>query len=255
MPDIVPGVHGVGSTFVNWYLVEEGGQLTAVDAGLPGFRGRLQADLASLGHLPGDVAAVILTHSDADHTGVAAALRDAGARVLIHEADADTLRRPRPKSGDASPSHLVAEMWRPRMWRAFGTMLLGGAARPTRIEGAETFAEGLLDVPGSPRVIPTPGHTPGHCAFHFERHRALFVGDELCTWNFLTGRRGPQLFPKVFNVSTSQCFESLAAIDVLEADVVLPGHGEPWRDGVAAMVEQARAGHERETLRTDRAPG
>ena len=31
----MPGVHGVGSEMVNWYLVEEGGRLTAVDAGVP----------------------------------------------------------------------------------------------------------------------------------------------------------------------------------------------------------------------------
>jgi len=242
VPDIVPGVHGVGSSFVNWYLVEEAGRLTAVDAGLPGFRNRLAADLASLGHVPRDVAAVVLTHSDVDHTGVAGALQEAGARILIHSADEPTLRKPTPKSGDASPANLVRELWRPQLWRAFGRMMVAGAARPTKIEGAEMFADGdVLDVPGSPRVIATPGHTPGHCALQFEHHRALFVGDELCTLNLLTGSSGPQLLPKVFNVSTVQCLASLAAIEDLQADVVLPGHGNPWRDGPAAAVAQARA--------------
>jgi glyoxylase-like metal-dependent hydrolase (beta-lactamase superfamily II) len=236
--------------------VEDGGRVTVVDAGLPSFRGRLEADLASLGHVPSDVEAVILTHSDADHTGVAGVLRDAGARVLIHKADEDTLRRPRPKQGDGSPRHMLGEMWRPQLWRAFITMMRGGAARPTRIGGAEAFSgDETLDVPGSPRVIATPGHTRGHCAFHFERHGAPFVGDELCTWNLVTGRRGPQLLPKVFNVSTAQCLESLRALDDVEAQVVLPGHGEPWRDGVPAMLEQARAAAGAPTLRARPAPG
>jgi glyoxylase-like metal-dependent hydrolase (beta-lactamase superfamily II) len=226
---------------VNWYLVEAGGRLTAVDAGLPAFGGSLSSDLGSLGFVPGDVAAVILTHSDADHTGLTKALRAAGARVLIHSEDERTLRRPCPKSGDASPVKLLREAWRPALWRFFGAMIRAGGAKPSRIEDAETFAtDDVLDVPGSPRVIATPGHTPGHCAFLFESHGALFVGDELCTWNPLTGSLGAQLMPTVFNTSTDQCFESLAALEGIQARVVLPGHGDPWPEGAAAAVQNAR---------------
>jgi glyoxylase-like metal-dependent hydrolase (beta-lactamase superfamily II) len=204
-------------------------------------RGRLEADLASLGHVPSDVAAVVLTHSDGDHTGLAAALREAGARILIHTADEPTLRKPRPKSGDGSPLHILPELWRPQLWRTFVGMARAGGANPPKIEGAETFTDGdVLDVPGSPRVIATPGHTPGHCALLFETHEALFVGDEMCTWNPFSGRRGPQLMPKFTDVSWAQCLESLRAIEDVEADVLLPGHGEPWRDSVSAAVKRAR---------------
>ena len=48
---------------MNWYLVE-GGKYTAIDAGLPRFRDDLEADLAAVGAKPGDVEAVVLTHSD-----------------------------------------------------------------------------------------------------------------------------------------------------------------------------------------------
>jgi glyoxylase-like metal-dependent hydrolase (beta-lactamase superfamily II) len=90
-------------------------------------------------------------------------------------------------------------------------------------------------------VIHTPGHTPGHCAFLFEGERALFAGDSLCTWNPLTNERGPQVMPKHTNVDYAQCFQSLSALENVEADVLLVGHGEPWRDGVAAAVAAARA--------------
>jgi glyoxylase-like metal-dependent hydrolase (beta-lactamase superfamily II) len=46
--------------------------------------------------------------------------------------------------------------------------------------------------------------------------------------------------PKPFNVSTAQCYESLTALEDVDADVLLPGHGQPWRDGVAAAVKRAR---------------
>ena len=240
--EVVPGVHALGSpAVVNWYLVEEDGRLTAVDAGLPGFKKDLDRDLEAIGRTRADVEAVVLTHSDADHTGLASTLRESGARVLIHAEDDAALRKPGPKSGDASPIHLVPHLWRPRLWRITLDMAVAGGARPPKVEGAETFAGGdVLDVPGRPRVVHTPGHTPGHCVLLFEDPSALFVGDALCTLNLLTGDTGAQVMPSAFNVSTDRCFESLSAIEALEADVVLPGHGDPWGDSPAAAAASAR---------------
>src|SRR4051812_31268689 len=158
--EIVPGAYGLGTGMVNWYLVEDGGRLTAVDAGLPGFRDTLDADLQAIGHGIGDVEAVVLTHCDGDHTGLANPFKEAGASVLIPSADERKLRKPGPKSGDASPLRLVAVMWRPGTIRFFREMAKYGGARPRSVEPTATFENGdLLDVPGRPRVVATPGHT------------------------------------------------------------------------------------------------
>jgi len=239
--EIVPGVYGLGSALVNWYLVEQDQRLTAVDAGLAGFGGTLERDLAQIGRSLADVEAVVLTHSDADHTGLVPRLRAAGARVLVHERDEETLRKPGPKRGDASPRHLLPWLLRPTPWRLFGHMIRRGG-RPAKVEGAETFAAGSeLDVPGRPVAHETPGHTDGSCALLFAGHGALFVGDAMCTWNPLTGASGPQLMPRPLNVDNAQCLSSLARIEALQAQVLLPGHGEPWRGAPATAVAQARA--------------
>ena len=47
--------------------------------------------------------------------------------------------------------------------------------------------------------------------------------------------------PRSFNLSSEQALESLRALDGIDAGVLLPGHGEPWRNGVAAAVDAARA--------------
>jgi glyoxylase-like metal-dependent hydrolase (beta-lactamase superfamily II) len=238
---VVPGVHRLGSRLVNWYLVEENGGVTAVDAGLPRYSRELDADLRELDHVVGDVDAVVLTHSDADHTGLATRLRAAGGRVLIHAADEATLAKPGPKTGDASPQHILPHLWRPRVWGFFGGMALAGGARPPAIHGAETFGDGnILEVPGRPRVVHTPGHTPGHCALLFEGRGALFVGDAMCTRNPLTGRVGPQLMPAPTNVSNATARTSLQRIAELEARVLLPGHGEPWHGPPKTAVQRAQ---------------
>lgn len=238
--EVAPRVYRLGSKVVNWYLVEDGGRLTAVDAGLPGFGAHLEADLRTLGRRVEDVHAVVLTHSDSDHTGLVPKLREAGARVMIHEADEQTLREPAPKGGDGRPARMAALMWRPRFWRFMGHMARGGGGHPARIDGARTLADGeILDVPGSPRVVHTPGHTAGHSALLLEDRGVLFVGDALCTVNPLTGRSGPRVMP-FGNLSDDTSLASLAAIEGLEAGVLLPGHGQPWHGGPGAAVARAR---------------
>ena len=91
---VADGVTRLGTEIVNWYVVEDDGRLTVVDAGLPGYGRHLEADLASAGYKLGDVEAVVLTHSDSDHFGMAAQMQDAGARVLVHVDDEPKLRKP-----------------------------------------------------------------------------------------------------------------------------------------------------------------
>ena len=88
----------------------------------------------------------------------------------------------------------------------------------------------MLDVPGPAPRGPHAWAHAGHCALHFADHGALFAGDALCTWNPVTGDRGIQLMPRQMNVSNAQALESLARIEPLEAEVVLVGHGEPYRE-------------------------
>jgi glyoxylase-like metal-dependent hydrolase (beta-lactamase superfamily II) len=234
-------IHRLGTQIVNWYLVEEDGRLTAVDSGLAGYADNLEDDVAATGHSLGDIEAVLLTHSDGDHAGMAAAMQDAGARVLIHGDDEATLRKPRPKSGDGSPIRMLTMARRPGFFRFMAHMARYGGAKHPPVGDVELFEDGdRLDVPGSPRVVHTPGHTDGHCVLHFESHAALFAGDELCTWNFLTGERGPRLMPKQTDVSYAQCVESLDRVEHVVAERVLPGHGDPWEGSPAKAAALAR---------------
>ena len=236
---LAEGVHRLGNELFNFYLVDEGGRATLVDAGLPGFRGQLEAHLRAIGRALGDIDAVILTHAHVDHVGIAEGVRrDAGARVHVHEADAEMARtgRSHPREGGMAPylRHRAT-------WRLLAAAARLGGMRPTKIADVATFAgEDALDVPGRPRIVATPGHSPGHVAFHFPDRGVLIAGDALCTYNPLTGARGPQLMPRPFAWSNAQALASLGALEQLEADVMLVGHGEPWTQGIRAAVAEVR---------------
>jgi glyoxylase-like metal-dependent hydrolase (beta-lactamase superfamily II) len=225
---------------VNWYLVADDGGVVVVDAAVSGYRPQLEPGLALLGRSLSDVRAVLLTHSDADHTGVAGWLRsEQSVPVYIHSEEEGLLRKPRLKKTDGS---ILPHLRRPSLWRLFGHLARNGGLRPPSIEGATTVTGGeTLELPGRPQLVHTPGHTAGHLVYHFASHGALFVGDAMCTWNPLTTHTGAQLMPAAFNVSTPQALESLARIEDLQGAFLLPGHGEPWREGVAAAVAEARA--------------
>ena len=236
--EVAPGIHRLGNDLVNFYLVEDDGGLTLIDAGLPGFRGQVEALLGERGRALSDLDAVVLTHAHPDHVGVAEAVRSAGAVVYVHEADAEmarTAKTPRRERGFAP------YLRHPATWKLLGASLRAGGVKPTKIDEVSTFTgDTVLEVPGRPQAIHTPGHSDGHVVFHLPDRGALLVGDALCTYNPLTGRRGPQLMPGGFSVSSSQAMESLGRVEGLEANVLLPGHGEPWTEGVAAAVARAR---------------
>jgi glyoxylase-like metal-dependent hydrolase (beta-lactamase superfamily II) len=239
--DVAPGVMRLGDELVNFYLLEDGGALTLVDAGLPAHRQQLEAVLRHHGHSLSDIEAVVLTHAHGDHVGIADGVRrDAGVRVHVSEGDAEMARTGKAHKRDGS---ILPYLRHPAAWKLFARFARSGGGRPPKIEEVTTFpseAGRELDVPGRPRVVPTPGHSPGHVSFHLPEQGVVIAGDALCTYNPLVGARGPQLLPRAFAHSASQALASLDALEGLAADTVVFGHGEPWNEGIAGAVARAR---------------
>jgi glyoxylase-like metal-dependent hydrolase (beta-lactamase superfamily II) len=237
---VAPGVHRLGNSIVNCYLLEEGNELTLVDGGLPGFRPQLEEYLQSRGRSVNAITAVILTHAHSDHVGMVEGIRRAaGAPVHVHVKDEPMARTGKAHKRDGS---LLPYLFRPATLRLFYVGGKAGGARTPNIEELTTFTDETrdLDVPGRPRVIPTPGHSPGHVSFHLPEQGVLIAGDAFCTYNVLTGKRGPQVLPKAFAHDSLQMLASLNAIEHIDANVTLPGHGEPWEKSPAEAVARAR---------------
>jgi glyoxylase-like metal-dependent hydrolase (beta-lactamase superfamily II) len=236
---VADGVVRLGTDIVNWYLVEEGGRVTVLDAGAPAYRPQLERGLALLGRTTADVAAVVLTHPHADHTGFAEPLRtELGIPVYVHADDESLARTKKPSRKNERP--LLPYLRHAHAWKMIGHLAAAGA--PEAIGEVRTFSDDdTLDVPGSPRAVHTPGHTMGHTCFWLESTKTLAVGDLICTLNPLTGARGPQLLPSAFSLSSASMIDSLARIESLDAATIVFGHGDPWTAGAAEAVRLARA--------------
>lgn len=238
--NVAEGVHRIEDAYTNWYLIEEDGRLTVVDAGVPSSWDSLQDALRQLGRRASDIAALVLTHAHFDHLGFAErARRELEVPVYVHENDVPLTRHPlqygheRPRAyyllTQVRALPIVAALTRARAWW------------PDSVKSVVRFQNGTLPVPGSPRVLFTPGHTLGHCALHLPDRDVVIAGDAIVTLDPYTANTGPRI---VARAATADSTRALAVLDVLAetgARTVLVGHGEPWTGGAEAAVERARA--------------
>jgi glyoxylase-like metal-dependent hydrolase (beta-lactamase superfamily II) len=147
------------------YLVRAGGQTVVIDTGvgppggedpfLPDRAGLLPSELERAGVSPGDVSLVVLTHLHVDHVGWN--MRDGkpffpNARYVAERADYEWITGARPD-------------------RPYVRDNVIGLHATGRLELVEGPAE---PVPGV-RLVPTGGHTPGHCIVELDG--ATFAGD------------------------------------------------------------------------------
>ena len=238
--NVATGVHRITQAATNCYLVEGRESLTLIDAAFPRSWSRLVAVLDQSGWSVEDIHDVVLTHGHFDHLGMASRLHaEVGATVWVHTADLPLARDPYER--EYGRSQLQQALRQPRSIPHLASMARAGGLKVRGVEDVRTFeGEQALPVAGSPTVVRTPGHTEGHCAFLLADRSAVVTGDALVTLDPYTDRSGPRLVTRPGSRDLERARESLDAIAETGARIVLPGHGEPYRDGAAVAVQRAK---------------
>jgi glyoxylase-like metal-dependent hydrolase (beta-lactamase superfamily II) len=230
-------VHLAQGEAVNWLLVTDDTGVMLIDAGYPGYRDEVLASLRQLGYEPGDVCAILLTHAHIDHLGSAIWFaKTHGTPVYCHADEVGHAKRKYLEQ--VSPLDVALRSWRPRwaMWAMY-VARNGGLIREGIPTAQPLTAEVAAQLPGHPMAIPTHGHTGGHCSYLVDA--VLASGDALVTGHPLLRRSGPQLLPAVFNHNQDDCIRSLAALALLETEILAPGHGGAWRGPIREATDQA----------------
>lgn len=235
---VADGIWRLGTSYINWYLIRDGDAFTLVDTGLPRYWPQLLGLLTSLDAGVDQIAAIVITHHHPDHRGnISRASRTVPKPPLAHRADAPFLKgeeRLRVRG-------LYRFLWRPWYLGYFVHLLKNGVASAETASEVTHVGDGdELDIPGHPRVVYVPGHTPGSCALHLEDKSVLISGDALVTLDTSTGFRGPSIIRGPVTHDADLAMRSLERIEETSAETVLPGHGEPWREGIAVAVRCAR---------------
>lgn len=237
---VADDVFRVDGGAVNWYLVRDGEHLTLFDTGYPNDTPMLEESIRRLGHRVEDVQAVLLTHSHVDHSGGLNHLWDEyRIPVFMHPLEVAIARGLRHEQ--ATPLDVACRVWRPRVAKWCRHVLQAGGTQKVVVEHARAFPNaGALDLPGAPVPIHCAGHTSGHTAFLLPGSGVLITGDALNTGHSITKHVGPQVLPAFFAHDPREAYVTLDRLAREDANVMLPGHGDPWRGDLAAAVADAR---------------
>ncbi len=242
---------------VNLYVIEAAdGSLTLFDAGFGSEEARaaLLAGFARLGRRLAEVTRIVVSHGHVDHFGAARFVQEqGGAEVLAHPADLPKIDAAGPRFADHAPAfdaHFarlgVPEAVRQALLRS-GERSYGSASR---LDGVRPLADG--DVVEGRHVRFTvrhwPGHTPGLVALHEPRLGLLLPADHLLE------RISPNPLIELGPDGQDGFFRpllayqaSLAQTRALDLELVLPGHGPPFRghraviDGLTAFYLKRQA--------------
>lgn len=237
---VSPGIHRVVLPTrsewlpeVNAYLIAGPEGLLLIDCGVgtPEALDRLSAGLAAFGAGLDEIRAIVLTHGHPDHLGLARHLADrTRAPVWVHAEelpfiDADTL-----------PERLrrVAAWYRRNGlgedgdldWRA----LPMGHPEPARaLSDGEVIEWGGVSL----RVVWTPGHSPGLICLHDAAGRTLISSDHVLE------RISPHIGLHWDSAQDPlrEYLDSLRKVAALDVDLLLPGHGDPFRNLGARIAE------------------
>jgi glyoxylase-like metal-dependent hydrolase (beta-lactamase superfamily II) len=196
--------------------------------------------LAQVGFGVEDVKLLVCTHSHTDHYGLAAPIVEAaGCELWMHPA----WEHVRPMADDpaaalenrievARQSGVPPEaLQRYREARSDGETGIDAIVEPDRdlVPGVEVETD-----LGAWHVHETPGHAPSHVVLHQPERRLLVSGDHLLGRTVLFFDHGHSPDP------VGEFLGGLDEVEPLAIDLVLPGHGRPFRDPAAKIAEARR---------------
>lgn len=180
--EIIPGIYAVkDSNFVNMYLVKNGSNFVAIDAGIN--LKIVKQEMDKLKIAPEKVTAVLLTHTDSDHVSAVKLFKNAKVYISSDEEQ----------------------------------MINGKTARAAffmknKLDSAHEIIKDnqIIDISGlKVKGILTPGHTPGSMSYIIN-NKYLFTGDTLSLKN-----QKAELFNKFFNMDSAAEEKSIGKLAAL----------------------------------------
>lgn len=201
-------LYQIREALVCCYLLIEEGEVCLIDTGFTQGIKRIQLALHQQGLDWTSISTILLTHGHLDHTyNLSKIQRMSLARSYAHPRDADHIAARHPYRG---LSRLCGFL------EFCGRALFGYTPPKNSFELKDNqiipFGKGI-------RVLHTPGHTAGHCCFHWEKHNLIFTGDL-----FATGRRRTFLPPAFLNSCPEHFPKSLKRILDLNPNGMLSNH-------------------------------
>lgn len=242
--EVRPDVFCYTNQIVNIVFIgdPQSGHWVLIDAGMPKSSSEIISvaeDRFGIGSSP---AAIILTHGHFDHVGsIVNLIKEWAVPVYAHPLEFPFLtgRENYPEPDSSVEGGLLAKISRiyPH--------------KPVNIENMlhPLTADGIVPELPEWKWIQTPGHAPGHVSFFREKDRTLLSGDAFVTvrqdsfYRVLTQKKEANGPPRYLTTDWEAAWHSVRALEELEPEVVVPGHGQPLegeelRSGLRRLVRE-----------------
>ena len=207
----------------NSYLyISDNSEISIIDTGMPDNASKILSQISELKISLGKIKYIILTHSDIDHTGSVADLKNAtGALVAIHVKEAPYLLGEKKKKLKGMIGGMIGLV--------FGILLK--FMKTQNIVPDIILKEG--DFIGGLKVISCPGHTEGSISL-YNAESVLFSGDAIITDKH-SNIKG---FNNIATSDTLEAVKTINKIKHLKFEVLLPGHGSPVLKNASDKVKE-----------------
>jgi glyoxylase-like metal-dependent hydrolase (beta-lactamase superfamily II) len=216
-------VHCIKIVFVNSYFIIDKEGLTLVDCGMPGNARRIEKALAEAGYAMKDIKNILVTHSDMDHIGSLAELKNlTGAVLYAGAAEAAAI-------AEGKSSRTVAS----KGLRGALMGLLKPLIRQKKVRVDRILSGGdMLPIAGGCRAIDTSGHSPGHLSYFLVNEGVLFSGDSA-----VTGPDAVHGSVPAYTWDADKARNAYLAQASLKPRIVCPGHGPVVMEAAGKFVD------------------
>lgn len=197
---------------VNCYLVRIDNGFILIDTGMASKRGKIDTDLERAGCQPDNVALIVLTHGDFDHSGNAAYFQEKfGTQIAMHVDDAGMVER-----GDMLWNRSSQNILIRTAFKMLFRLDKSDRFRPDLyIDNGDNLSEFGFDA----AVLSIPGHSKGSIGI-LTTSGDLFCGDLLANIDK----------PDIWSIIDDQvaAHTSIENLKRLAINTVYPGHGHPF---------------------------
>ena len=207
------------------YLIDGGDELALIDCGLgeePSLQ-RIVENVRAEGLDPAKITKIILTHYHMDHAGGAASAKALLGAEVVCPAEAAEVMRTGDERAVALDTAKAAGLY-PQEYR------FAPVAVETEVREGDRIAVGALEL----EVIETPGHCDGHVSYLMrgKDRTYLFAGDAIFSG-------GKIVLQNIHDCSVPKSVATIAKLNEVEFDALLPGHGPVAMRGGKTHVQSA----------------
>lgn len=222
-------------TILHPALLSSAHELILVDCGYEGSLPLIEKAMCRIGFSLKNLTSIIVTHHDIDHIGGLHEIKEVYPHVQVWTSskEANYVNGRKKSLRLLQAQKIYLELPESEKANANYFMQMLASVKPVIVDyvfSADDFKENK-----DFRIIPTPGHTPGHISIYLHRTKTLIAGDALVVENGILNIANPQ-----YTLNLPAAIRSIEKLIELDINELICYHGGIVRENVKGQLIDLR---------------